>query len=84
MARIVQRDRFGERDLEAEVAGAAAEVGDLREARIAGVVVEEGVGPVVGAVGGAAENGAPRIGGSPRWGRTQPSLPQRLEPRPAR
>ena len=56
MAGVVQRDRFGERHLQAEVARAVAEIG-LVEVRIAGMV-EERVGPVIGPVRGPAERRA--------------------------
>ncbi len=57
LAGVVQWDRLVEADLEAEVARAAADLGTGRR-RCSGIVVEEHVGPVVGAVGGAVEDGA--------------------------
>ena len=56
MARVVERNRLGERDLKAEVSRAVAELGG-GDVRVVGMV-EQRVGPVVGAVRRAAERRA--------------------------
>src|SRR4029077_7020050 len=56
LAGVVEWDRFGERNLEAEVARAVPDLPGA-DVRVVGMV-EQGVCPVVGAVGGPAEGRA--------------------------